>query len=75
MYSHERGIQLIDFGVAGLIDRFELPDNKASLIISFTLDRCLDCEASQLGRDFHRLVKGPYPIDGQSILSHPWLQY
>ena len=75
LYSRERGIQLIDFGLATLVDRFELLDYKASLIITFTLNRCLDCEASKIGRDFSRAVKSHYPIDGQTILSHPWLQY
>jgi hypothetical protein len=75
LYSRERGIQLIDFGLATLVDRFELPDYKAALIITFTLDRCLDCEASKLGRDFQQLVKGHYPIRGHALLSHPWLQY
>ncbi|CAF1358590.1 unnamed protein product [Adineta ricciae] len=75
LYSHERGIQLIDFGIAALVDRFELVDFRAALVITFTFDRCLDCEASKLGRDFHHLAKSQYPIDGHSLLSHPWLQY
>ena len=75
LYSRERGIQLIDFGIATLVDRFELPDYKASLIITFTLDRCLDCEGTESGRDFQRLSHGPYPIDGHALLAHSWLQY
>jgi hypothetical protein len=76
LYSHERGIQLIDFGLATLVDRFELPDYKAALIVTFTLDRCLDCEGSTLGRDFQQLVEdGAYPVLGQTLLSHPWLNY
>ncbi|UJR37446.1 hypothetical protein I4U23_030149 [Adineta vaga] len=75
LYSRERGIQLIDFGIATLVDQFELPDYKAALIVTFTLDRCLDCEASKSGRDFQHLVKSQYPINGHSLLSHPWLQY
>ncbi|CAF3434425.1 unnamed protein product [Rotaria sp. Silwood1] len=75
LYSPERGIQLIDFGIATLVDRFELPDSKATLIITFTFDRCLDCEASKLGRDFQQLIKNNYPIDGHTLLTHPWLQY
>ena len=75
LYSHERGIQLIDFGIAALVDRFELPDYRAALVITFTFDRCLDCETSKSGRDFHHLAKSQYPIDGHSLLSHPWLQY
>jgi hypothetical protein len=58
-----------------LVDQFELPDYKAALIVTFTLDRCLDCEASKLGRDFQRLVEDHYPVNGHDILSHPWLQY
>ncbi|CAF0955322.1 unnamed protein product [Adineta steineri] len=75
LYSRERGIQLIDFGIATLVDRFELPDYKATLIITFTLDRCLDCEGSKLGRDFVNLVKNSYPVNGHVLLSHPWLEY
>ncbi|CAF2487927.1 unnamed protein product [Rotaria sp. Silwood2] len=75
LYSRERGIQFIDFGIATLVDRFELLDSKATLIITFTFDRCLDCEASKLGRDFQHLIKNNYPIDGHTLLSHPWLQY
>ncbi|CAF4458988.1 unnamed protein product [Rotaria socialis] len=75
LYSKERGIQLIDFGLATIVDRFELPDHKATLIVTVTFDRCLDCRASQLGRDFEKLIKINYPINGRTLLSHPWLQY
>lgn len=75
LYSRERGIQLIDFGLATLVDRFELPDHKAALIVTFTLNRCLDCEGSKLGRDFQESVKNHYPISGHDLLSHSWLQY
>ncbi len=75
LYSRERGIQLIDFGIATLVDRFELPNYKATLIITFTLDRCLDCEASKQGRDFQQLIKDHYPVNGYDVLSHPWLKY
>ena len=76
LYSRERGIQLIDFGIATLVDRFELLDHRAALIVTFTLDRCLDCEGSKPGRSFHKLVKdGSYPIQGHELLSHAWLQY
>lgn len=76
LYSRERGIRLIDFGIATLVNRFELPDYRAALIVTFTLDRCLDCEGSKLGRSFQELVTtSSYPIQGQALLSHPWLEY
>ncbi|CAF1109525.1 unnamed protein product [Rotaria sordida] len=75
LYSRESGIQLIDFGIATLIDRFELPNSNATLIITFTFDRSLDCEASKLRRNFQQLIKNNYPINGHTLLSHPWLQY
>ncbi|CAF2005588.1 unnamed protein product [Rotaria magnacalcarata] len=75
LYSKEHGIRLIDFGLATIVDRFELPDHKATLIVTFTFDRCLDCRASPLGRDFEKSIKTNYPINGRTLLSHPWLQY
>ncbi|CAF1521153.1 unnamed protein product [Rotaria sordida] len=75
LYSRESGIQLIDFSIATLIDRFELPNSNATLIITFTFDRSVDCEASKLRRNFQQLIKNNYPINGHTLLSHPWLQY
>jgi len=66
---------LIDFGLATLVDHFELPNDKATLIVTFTLDRCLDCLASPIGRDFRDLATSRYPVDGYALLSHSWLQF